>query len=344
MKIKLITNTIIALFLSLILTSPLDGRSSSKSISTSKIPLDNDSTNVNFVDGKDNYKVNIKLLTSTPVYVGDPIDIILSIDTNRDFNIDFPRDDSSFYPFHLNNYQVKEKKRKKQKSIFIYYTLTPLYAGKALVPPLTVKINGNLVKTSPIDIYVKSNIKKDDKRDINDIVGPLGNGKYIFIIVFFAIIIFIIILFYRKKFNFSLRKKKINFNNIERNITYDPILTSILSIYAIRYNHKISIKDRYYKLSSLLKRLLGEMLDLNLMPLTTNRIKDLLHKNLSSEFYEYLSKKLDKYDEIKYSKRSLETEYKFNLEKEFPEETEELLLFLYSLLKAHYRKMVEVRI
>jgi len=344
MKIKLITSSIIALVLSLILTSPLEGESSSKPISASKIPSDIDSTNVNFADGKDNFKVDIKLLTSTPVYVGDPIDVVLSIDANRDFNIDFPKDDSSFYPFHLNSYQIKEKKRIKQKSIFIYYTLTPLYAGKLLVPPLTVKINGNLVKTSPIDIYVKSNIKKDDKRDINDIVGPLGNGKYIFIIIFSAMIISIIILFYRKKFNFSLGKKKIYVNNIERNITYDPILISILSIYALRYNRKISIKDRYYNLSNLLKRLLGEMLDLNLMPLTTNRIKDLLRKNLSSEFYEYLSKTLDKYDEVKYSKKSIETEYKLNLEKEFPEETEELFLFLYNLLKAHYRKMVEVRV
>ena len=285
--------------------------------------------------------VDIRVLTSMPIEVGDPIDIVLSIIAKSGSKIDYPRKNKSFYPFILKSYDVKRKNYGKNIDTYIYYTLTSLYSGKIVLPPLTIIINNRPIYTKPIEINVQSTILSGKKKDINDIEGPLKIGK---IFIFLSVIIILMSLFlflYRKKLSFFKKRKRGIVENKGTNITYDPILTSILSIFNLEKDSKKSIKDKYYLLSSSLKKFLGVILNLNLMPLTTNRIKKLLQKYLSKDFYIYLSKKLDKYDEIKYSKKTLDSEYKKKLKNDFTVETDDILNFLYRLLKNYYKEIFD---
>ena len=284
--------------------------------------------------------VDIKLLAETSIEVGDPIDIVLTINAKKDSEIIYPKDKEQFKPFFLKNYRVRKKIKSNMKITYVYYTITSFYPGEIILPSLSIQVNNRLIKTAPIKIKIKSTLSSKRQRDINDITAPLKDNRFFILIFILIVLLLFLILFYRKRLVFLRNRKKINAENKEKNITYDTILTSMLTIFTLRKEDKLSIKEKYYIISNSFKKILGAILNQNFMPLTSNKIKRILYKQLPKELHIYIIEKLNKYDEIKYSKKIFNLEFSNKLRSNFLEETNDLLKLISILIKDYYKEMI----
>ncbi len=285
-----------------------------------------------------NPEINIRLLNTLPLEISDPIDILLTVKSNKEATINYPINDKSFSPFRIINIKKKVKIGINYKKISVIYTIHAYTTGNVVLNPLKIIVNGKKYTTNPLIIHIKSSLKDKNIKNINDIYKPFKNpGIFIFLILIISSLLLLLIV--TKLYNRIVRlikgkKDKTVKNN---NITTDPTLIFFTDLVALVLSDD-SIKIKYYKLSIYIRNILGLILGINLKAMTTGKIVKLLNKsNL------YNSKDIIKFlyiiDNIKFKPVLNDEKYKQYAESELKTIVEKLKIIINELLSDDLLKL-----
>ena len=259
--------------------------------------------------GSNDISVSVKLLTSIPIEISDPIDIMLTVKYPAGSTMEYPKNPDNFLPFTMTSIKEKLKKKKDTVTALVLYTVKIYSTGDITFPSLKITVDDKTFTTSPLNLHIGSSIKNRGKtiNEINDIYGPIGYYPVIIITVVILCTLILIFLFVLLRRIISGSKANLH-SKIDLNSTIDPILLIEMKLMKLK-NSGEEIKSRYYMLSVAVKDILGLLSGKNLKTLTTSKISRIF-KNTNGEEENYFINLLKYIDEVKYTPKVQNIDFK----------------------------------
>jgi len=233
------------------------------------------------------YKVQI-VPEKKDIYLGDRVKFYLKISS-----------DSKIKSIKILDNSTKYHILKKTDNEHIYYFLKQFFkTGKVVINPVKINVNGIIVYSDNVTIYVKSNLKKDSK--FNDVKPPEVVGfyltkkekLYILIALILLIIIALIFVKLRKKRKKTEEKEKFNFDYL---LPFEEAKKNIKI--CEKYLENGDLKNFYSHLSYTLRKFVQRKKKLDLIELTIEEIIEKYKNKIPDE----IIFSLKRWDDIRFS-------------------------------------------
>lgn len=118
--------------------------------------------------------VSGSILSEGPFTIGDPIDILYTVVSDRHGKAAFPQDEEMFAPFTVRSFTQKRSRvaSNTYKTIAVY-SVAVFETGPVTFPSLSIEVGEKVLNTEPLQIHILSMLPKDEEsRRLKDIVPP----------------------------------------------------------------------------------------------------------------------------------------------------------------------------
>jgi len=259
--------------------------------------------------------VSGSILSEGQFTIGDPIDILFTVISDRESRVGYPEDEEQLFPFKIRG--VTEKRTRVGKNTYrtlIIYSVAVFKTGPVTFPSLTLNVGESVLRTEPMEIHLLSVLpKEEDALRLKDVVAPYRprTRRSTVAIVLGSLLAAsgIGYLLYRIWMKMKGRKKAAETSEAE---PPDPYRYSIDELERVKngYMHAaMETKQVYSEISLILRSFMGSMLRCNAVRMTTGQLSRYLkRKKYRAAPYRRFLNILKRSDLVKFAKESLKNE------------------------------------
>jgi len=260
--------------------------------------------------------VSGSILSEGQFTIGDPIDILFTVISDRESRVGYPEDEEQLFPFKIRG--ITEKRTRVGKNTYrtlVIYSVAVFKTGPVTFPSLALHVGESVLRTEPMEIHLLSVLPKEeeDALRIKDVVAPYRprTRRSTVAIVLGSLLAAsgIGYLLYRIWVKMKGRKKAAETPE-EKPI--DPYRYSIDELERVKngYMHAaMETKQVYSEISLILRSFMGSMLRCNAVRMTTGQLSRYLkRKKYRAAPYRRFLNILKRSDLVKFAKESLKNE------------------------------------
>jgi len=259
--------------------------------------------------------VSGSILSEGQFTIGDPIDILFTVISDRESRVGYPEDEEQLFPFKIRG--VTEKRTRVGKNTYrtlIIYSVAVFKTGPVTFPSLTLKVGESVLRTEPMEIHLLSVLpKEEDALRLKDVVSPYRprmRGSTVAIVLGSLLAASGIgYLLFRIWMKMKGRKKDAETPE-EKPI--DPYRYSIDELERVKngYMHAaMETKQVYSEISLIMRSFMGSMLRCNAVRMTTGQLSRYLkRKKYRAAPYRRFLNILKRSDLVKFAKESPRSE------------------------------------
>jgi hypothetical protein len=251
------------------------------------------------------------ILSEGPFTIGDPIDILFTVISDRESEVQYPREERELSPFAVK--AITQKRSRVARNTYrtlIIYTVAVFRTGDVPFPSLSVTVGDRVLKTEPLDIHILSVLPKEEQALLlKDIVTPYRprtrRSTVLAVLGSLLAASGIAYLLYRLWMNRRSRKKVLA---TPEKIDPDPYGYSIDQLEQVRAGYMratLSTKQVYSELSLIMRSFVGSLLRLNAVGMTTGQLSRFLRRNRTEAVpYRRFVNLLKRSDLVKFAKEN----------------------------------------
>jgi len=259
--------------------------------------------------------VSGSILSEGQFTIGDPIDILFTVISDRESRVGYPEDEEQLFPFKIRG--ITEKRTRVGKNTYrtlVIYSVAVFKTGPVTFPSLALNAGESVLRTEPMEIHVLSVLpKEEDALRLKDVVSPYRPRMrgYTVAIVLGSLLAAsgIGYFLYRMWMKMKGRKKAAETPKEE---PPDPYRYSIDELERVKngYMHAaMETKQVYSEISLVLRGFMGSMLRCNAVRMTTGQLSRYLKRKKHREApYRRFLNILKRSDLVKFAKESPRSE------------------------------------
>jgi hypothetical protein len=253
--------------------------------------------------------VSASILSEGPFTIGDPIDILITVISDRESRARFPEEEQELFPFTVRG--ITQKRSRLAKNTYrtlIIYTVAVFRTGPVTLPSLPVTVGERILRTEPLDIHILSVLPiEEEALQLKDVVPPYRprTRKSTIMFVLASLVAAAAAAYFLYRFWKRTKGQKREFVPPEE-AEVDPYRYSISELERVKAGFTgatMSTKQIYLELSFIMRCFIGSMFRLNAVQMTTGQLSKLLRRKKAQAVpYRRLVNLLKRSDLVKFAK------------------------------------------